>query len=132
MLYINQHVRFSFITLAIDTHLILLATKHKDVCHCQICEKGRKKANNVKSSSIKKLLTSPKYVDSYWWCHLAHFLHYRFLFLVIGWVGVVLLAMQVANAEVKSVTWDPYEVMGLKEVNGIRRKRKEWNSFLYV
>lgn len=50
---------------------------------------------------------------------------YRFLFLVIGWVGVVLLAMQVANAEVKSVTWDPYEVMGLKEVNGTRRKRKE-------
>ncbi|ORE07708.1 hypothetical protein BCV72DRAFT_102067 [Rhizopus microsporus var. microsporus] len=74
------------------------STKHKDVCHCQICEKGRKRAKNVKSSSIKKLLMSPK-----------------FLFLVIGWVGVVLLAMQVANAEVKSVTWDPYEVMGLKE-----------------
>lgn len=50
---------------------------------------------------------------------------YRFLFLVIGWVGVVLLAMQVANAEVKSATWDPYEVMGLKEVNDTRRKREE-------
>lgn len=40
----------------------------------------------------------------------------RFLFLVIGWVGVVLLTMQVANAEVKSVTWDPYEILGIAEV----------------
>lgn len=40
----------------------------------------------------------------------------RFLFLVIGWVGVVLLTMQVANAEIKSVTWDPYEILGITEV----------------
>jgi translocation protein SEC63 len=35
---------------------------------------------------------------------------------VIGWIGVVLLTMQVANAEVKSVTWDPYEILGISEV----------------
>jgi translocation protein SEC63 len=36
--------------------------------------------------------------------------------LIIGWVGVVLLTMQVANAEIKSVTWDPYEILGISEV----------------
>lgn len=34
---------------------------------------------------------------------------------MIGWVGVVLMSMQVANAEVKSVTWDPYEILGISE-----------------
>jgi preprotein translocase subunit Sec63 len=36
--------------------------------------------------------------------------------LVIGWIGIVLLTMQVANAEIKTATWDPYEIMGIKEV----------------
>lgn len=40
----------------------------------------------------------------------------RFLFLLIGWVGVILLTIQVAGAEVKSVTWDPYEILGISEV----------------
>lgn len=37
-----------------------LASKNKDVCHCQTCEIERKITNSVKPSTIKKLLTSPK------------------------------------------------------------------------
>jgi translocation protein SEC63 len=43
-------------------------------------------------------------------------LHSRFLFIVFGWIAVAILTLQVANAEVKSVTWDPYEILGIREV----------------
>ncbi|OBZ91878.1 Translocation protein sec63 [Choanephora cucurbitarum] len=74
------------------------ASSNKNVCQCQTCQQERKKNSVNKPSVVKNLLTSPK-----------------FLFLVIGWVGVVLLAMQVANAEVKTATWDPYEILGIRE-----------------
>ncbi|EIE77789.1 hypothetical protein RO3G_02493 [Rhizopus delemar RA 99-880] len=91
------------------------ASKNKDVCHCQTCEIERKITNSVKPSTIKKLLTSPK-----------------FLFLVIGWIGIVLLTMQVANAEIKTATWDPYEIMGIKESATLPEIKKAYKKLSLV
>ncbi|KAG2200548.1 hypothetical protein INT47_012334, partial [Mucor saturninus] len=89
--------------------------KSKDICQCQTCQKERKHASVVKPSQAKKLLTSPK-----------------FLFLVIGWVAVVLLTMQVANAEVKSVNWDPYEILGISEGTPLADIKKTFKKLSLV
>ncbi|KAI9262035.1 Sec63 Brl domain-containing protein [Sporodiniella umbellata] len=89
--------------------------KSKDVCHCQTCEDERKITNSVKPSEFKKLVTSPK-----------------FLFLVIGWIAVVLLAIQVAGIEVKTATWDPYEIMGIKESSTLPEIKKAYKKLSLV
>ncbi|KAI9266372.1 Sec63 Brl domain-containing protein [Helicostylum pulchrum] len=91
------------------------AGKSTDICECQTCQKERKNAMDVKPSAAKKLLTSPK-----------------FLFLVIGWIAVVLLTMQVANAEVKSVTWDPYEILGVNEGISLAEIKKTFKKLSLI
>ncbi|KAG1458123.1 hypothetical protein G6F56_006466 [Rhizopus delemar] len=56
----------------------------------------------------------------------------QFLFLVIGWVAVVLLALQVAGAEVKSASWDPYEIMGIKESSTLPEIKKAYKKLSLV
>ncbi|KAI9478468.1 MAG: Sec63 Brl domain-containing protein [Benjaminiella poitrasii] len=89
--------------------------KSKDICLCTTCQKERKKAKIAKPNAIKKLITSPK-----------------FLFLLIGWIGVVLLTLQVANAEVKNVTWDPYEILGLSEGASLADIKKTYKKLSLV
>lgn len=89
--------------------------KNKKICLCSVCQKERKKASVAKPSTFKKLITSPK-----------------FLFLVIGWVGVVLLTMQVANAEVKSVTWDPFEILGISEGATVAEIKKHYKKLSLI
>ncbi|KAI8970937.1 Sec63 Brl domain-containing protein [Pilobolus umbonatus] len=89
--------------------------KSKDVCQCQPCQNERKNAKSMQKSTVKKLLTSPK-----------------FLFLIIGWVAVVLLTMEVAKAEYKSVTWDPYEVLGVKEGSSLADIKKTFKKLSLV
>lgn len=89
--------------------------KSKDICQCQTCQTERKNAIITKPSTVKKLLTSPK-----------------FLFLLIGWVGVVLLTLQVAGAEVKSVTWDPYEILGISEGADLPEIKKTFKKLSLV
>ncbi|KAI8884877.1 hypothetical protein K501DRAFT_246934 [Backusella circina FSU 941] len=74
------------------------STKKKNICQCRTCQQERQNATVAKPSAFKKFITSPK-----------------FLFMLFGWIAVALLTLQVANAEVKSVTWDPYEILGIKE-----------------
>ncbi|KAI8373865.1 Sec63 Brl domain-containing protein [Blakeslea trispora] len=93
----------------------VLASSNKHVCQCQTCQQERKRNSVNKPNVVKKLLTSPK-----------------FLFLVIGWVGVVLLAMQVSNAEVKTATWDPYEILGIREGATLSEIKKTFKKLSLV
>ncbi|KAI8973324.1 Sec63 Brl domain-containing protein [Mycotypha africana] len=89
--------------------------KKQNLCQCNTCQKERKKSNATKPNAIKKLITSPK-----------------FLFLLIGWIGVVLLTMQVANAEIKTATWDPYEILGVKEGASLAEIKKTYKKLSLV
>ena len=48
---------------------------------------------------------------------MTYLVYNRFLFLLIGWIAVVLLTMEVWNDDVKKATWDPYEILDIKEVS---------------
>ncbi|KAI9303010.1 Sec63 Brl domain-containing protein [Cunninghamella echinulata] len=73
-------------------------TPEKDKCNCGTCIKERVKLKASKPNKITSTLTSPK-----------------FLFIVFGWIAVVLLAYQVSNAEPTKAQWDPFEILGVKE-----------------
>ncbi|KAL0097793.1 Sec63 Brl domain-containing protein [Phycomyces blakesleeanus] len=76
------------------------ATQQKrktDTCKCSSCEDQRTKLKATNTTSTLKLV-NPKLI-----------------FIILGWAAFALLAYQVSYAEAPKATWDPYEILGIKE-----------------
>ncbi|KAI8394289.1 Sec63 Brl domain-containing protein [Radiomyces spectabilis] len=93
-------------------------TKHStktNLCHCEVCEKERTKAQKVKPNRVKAQLTKPKT-----------------LFIIIGWVTVALLAYQVSHAEAPKASWDPYEILGISEGASLAEIKKVYKKLSLI
>ncbi|CAO3643305.1 unnamed protein product [Cunninghamella blakesleeana] len=90
-------------------------TPEKEKCNCGTCVKERVKFKATRPSKVKAVLTSPK-----------------FLFIVFGWIAVVVLAYQVANAQPTKAQWDPFEILGVKESATIPEIKKIYKRLSLV